>query len=170
MTSFSYNQGEQHFLAAYFQNEPPTFGPFFVGLGGGGAYMREGASLVDLNEISGNGYQRQMVTRDSSPTGWELRDGYVQSPELAFINTSAVNCWEPVDFVFLTLSAEASNSPDVLIAAVELPNTIDLGTRRTMKVIFRFKQTTTPLDEPRHHEGISSLTSYGLFAADAVVL
>lgn len=132
--------------------------------------MQEDGSVSDLNELNGLGYSRQMISRDSTPSGWALEDGYVQSPELTFSNSSFVDSWDPVDFAFITLSSEGSNDPNILIAAIEFGSSIDVPAQRDLKIIFKIYQTTTPLDEPRIHSGATSMTSLGLLAAEATVL
>ena len=66
MGSITYNQGESLLLSSFFQNEPPTLGPFYVGLGTGGAFLAENGTLDQIVEVSGQGSERHVINRDSS--------------------------------------------------------------------------------------------------------
>jgi hypothetical protein len=165
--SITYNEGEALLLTTFFQNEPPTMGPFYIGLGTGGAYLAENGTLNELNEVSGQGYERYRVERDASPAGWERRDNHVQSPELVFTNTHPVEDWVPIDYAFLTLSQEGVLSPAVLIAAVEFPHSIELGPTTSLKFHFRFSQTTNGPNRDRVHYAATSLLAASLVLATA---
>jgi hypothetical protein len=170
MRNITYNQGESHLLASYFQSEPPAFGPFYVGLGTGGAFLSEAGTLADLNEISEPGYVRAPIARDNTVAGWELRGDMVQSPELLFPNTDPLNDWGPVDFAFLTLSQAGSQEPNVLIAAVEFPKSLVVNPGDSLKVIFRFRAVTNgPKFQRIAHAG-SSVSSQAGVSAIAVVI
>src|SRR5688572_6989721 len=107
MANITYRDAETHILSVYFQQVPADFGPFYVGLGNGAAPMDENTTLSSmvLREVTGTGYQRQIILRDNDPAqGWQIFAGdSVQSPELVFFN-SGLTCWDPVDFAFLTFS------------------------------------------------------------------
>lgn len=157
-------------LASFFQNEPPAMGPFYVGLGTGGAFLSENGTLADLNEVTGQGYTRQRIERNSSPAGWELRGDFVQSPPMEFTNVHPTNDWEPVDYAFLTLSQSGLEEPVVLIAAVEFPHSIRVRPGDTFRFLFKFRQVTTGLRRERINYAASSLISAGSMVATAEVL
>lgn len=163
MASITFNQGETHVLSNYFLNEPVAFGPFYLGLGSGGVYAHEAARLSDMNEISGSGYARAPIARDSSVNGWTLRGDYVQSPELRFTNTAVNGCWDPVDYAFLTLSQSGELGDSILIAADEFPNSITLAPGQTLKVVFRFNLRTEGIRYERFH------SASGLIIASAII-
>jgi len=166
MANITYNQAETHILSVYFRREPEDFGPFYVGLGVGSAPLDENTTLADisLREVTGAGYERVMIRRDDTAQGWSLRDhDMVQSPELTFTNTSLTECWDPINFAFLTLSSEGALDPDVIISAVDLRNTKILEPGKIFKIYYRFKQSTFAYN----YERSSDVCGEANLAADA---
>lgn len=139
MPRITYDQGQMHMLATYFQNTPPSFGPFYVGLGTGPAPLEGDTTLADLSELSGNGYARRSVTRDATGTGWILAGNKVTGPVLSFTNTSPTATWSPIDFVFLTLSPSGVTAPNILIAAIDLEDSVFVGPGESFPTTFKFK-------------------------------
>jgi len=169
VTNVFYNEGEQHLLASYFQDEPVTFGPFYVGLGTGGAILNENISLSDLVEISDAGYARQVVNRDAGPNGWSLQSGFVESPVLEFTNTGQP-CWAPADYVFLTLSPDGLNGDTTIIAATNFANSELLVSGKRLRIIFRFRARSGGLTHESNQQASAYLVSNALIFAEAVVI
>lgn len=138
MPKMTYDQGEQLLLTSVFQNSPSSFGPFYIGLGTGPAPIDEDTVLADLNEIDGAGYARVGVLRSAATGGWTLEGSKVTSPLLQFTNTG-ISSWDPVDFVFLTLSPSALASPTTLIAAVDLGSSVTVPAGETFETVFKFR-------------------------------
>ena len=139
-----YDQGEQHIVETYFTATSFT-GPFYIGLGVGAFPQAESSSLADVTEVNGLGYARQPVQRDASPFGWSVGDplcpmGTAQAAEITWKNISTDLCWDPADYAFLTTSPLALDEPNILIAAVDLANTVILEPQKKLKMIFRFQQ------------------------------
>ena len=134
-----YTQGEQHILNAYFQGVDFD-GPFYIGLGSGPLPPNEGDTLADVTEVTGTDYSRQPIERGGSPTGWTVADDTAQGAEVRFINPDPSNCWTPADYAFLTLSPEGTDNPYVLIAAVDLDESISLMPNKVLSLIFKFRQ------------------------------
>lgn len=170
MGSITYNQGESLLLSSFFQNEPPTLGPFYVGLGTGGAFLAENGTLDQIVEVSGQGYERHVINRDSSAAGWQLNGDTVQSPVLTFWNSHPTLDWEPVDFAFLTLSQSGTVDPAILIAAVEFPNSAQVGPQSELRFTFKFRQVTTGLDNNRVNYAVGALLGGSGVVATAEVL
>jgi hypothetical protein len=170
VSNIFYNEGEQHLLASYFQDEPVTFGPFYVGLGTGGATINEHTTLADLVEISDIGYSRQIVNRDAGPNGWELRNGYVQSPVVEFTNPGPTACWDSIDFAFVTLSPEGLTGNTTLIAATDFPNSVYLTPGKTQKVIFRCNVRSGLLVIETVSNFSISMVSNAILVADGTVI
>jgi hypothetical protein len=151
-------------------HEPPTFGPFYIGLGTGGNFLAENGTLAQIEEVSGQGYERFMIGRDNSVDGWELRGDTVQSPTIRFNNTDPLADWTPVDFAFLTLSQQGTLGNTTLIAAVEFPNSVEVGPQSEFRFIFRFRQITTGLDNNRVNYAVGALLGGAGVVASAEVL
>jgi len=135
--------GEQNVLDVYFrnQNAPTTF---YLGLGNNGGtpgIPAENATLADITEVSGTGYARQEITRDT--TGWptlaqDSSDGdyYVTSKQVGFVN-SGTSDWTSADYLFITDAASgttgkllvciALSSSRVLKPSDELDAKVDQG-------------------------------------------
>jgi len=140
MGSMTYKEAEIHILTAYFQQEPGDFGPFYIGLGVGAVPMDENLTLADISEreIAGSGYSRKIINRDDSSQGWAVfSDDSVNSPEIIFTNTSYTT-WDPIGFAFLTLSPLGTESPSLLIAAIDFKHSIILTPGKQTKFNFRF--------------------------------
>lgn len=170
MGHITYNQGETLLLSSFFQNDPPTFGPFYVGLGTGGAFLSENGELGDLNEIQGQGYERFMIERSKQPAGWTLHGDYVQSPEVVFRNTHPLESWEPVDYAFITLSQSGTNEPAILIAASEFPHSLEVKPQDAFRFSFRFRQITTGVKHQRVNYAASSLLASVVMTGSAEVV
>lgn len=170
MGSITYNQGESLLLSSFFQNEPPTLGPFYVGLGTGGAYLAENATLDQIVELSGPGYERFQINRDSSVDGWQLNGDTVQSPTIRFWNSSPNQDWASADFAFLTLSQSGALDPAILIAAVEFPNSVFVGPQSEFRFTFKFRQITTGLDNNRINYAVGALLGASVVSATAEIL
>lgn len=170
MGSITYNEGESLLLSSFFQNEPPTFGPFYIGLGTGGHFKAENGTLAGIEEVSGQGYERFRINRDSTADGWELRGDTVQSPTIRFWNSDPLDDWTPVDFAFLTLSQQGTFGDTTLIAAAEFPNSVAVGPQSEFRFIFRFRQITTGLDPNRVNYAVASLLGSAGVVASAEIL
>lgn len=170
MGSITYNEGESLLLSSFFQNEPPTFGPFYIGLGTGGNFLSENANLAGIEEVTGQGYERFMVGRDSSADGWELRGDTVQSPTIRFWNSDPLDDWTPVDFAFLTLSQQGTLGDTTLIAAAEFASSVEVGPQSEFRFIFRFRQITTGLDSNRVNYAVGALLGASVVSATAEIL
>lgn len=134
-----YTQGENHILQAYFQAEGFS-GPFYIGLGTGPLPSLESATLNDIVEVSGYNYSRQPVQRDSSLFGWNVVNGEAQSAQVSWNNLDLSIAWTPADYAFLTTSPEANDAPNILIAAVDLQDSVILQPQRKLRLIFKFSQ------------------------------
>lgn len=115
--------GENNMLDVYYrgQNVPATF---YLGLGNNGGTVgipAEDSTLATITEVTGDGYNRQEITRDS--TGWpdliKDTDGdwYVTSKKVAFTN-SGTSDWTSADYLFITDAA--SGTTGNLIATIAL--------------------------------------------------
>lgn len=134
-----YTQGETHILENYFNGQTFT-GPFYIGLATGPIPRLETATLQDVNEISGFGYKRMEVSRDGSSYGWNISGDTAQAAEVSWFNSDVSTSWNPADYAFLSLSAYGQDPPNILIAAVDLENTVILAPQKKFKLIFRFRQ------------------------------
>ena len=134
-----YTQGEAHMLATYFQGDTFT-GPFWIGLATGPTPLAESATLSDIVEVVGVNYARQQVLRDSSSYGWNIVDDTAQGAQVSWNNLDTSTCWTPADYAFLTLSPAGTDAPNILIAAVDLDNSVILEPQRKMRLIFKFRQ------------------------------
>ena len=134
-----YTQGEDHILSTYFTGTTFT-GPFYIGLGTGPLPVIEHATLNDIVEVEGLNYSRQQVQRSSNPYGWSIVDGTAQAAQVSWINQDLVEAWTPADYAFLTLSPTGVDDPNILIAAVDLNDTVVLQPDRKMRIIFKFSQ------------------------------
>jgi len=134
-----YEEGENHILTTYFQGVPFT-GPFYIGLGSGPFPIQETATLADVVEVTGTNYSRQPVTRDAASTGWSIVGDQAQAAQVSWKNLSLNTCWDPIDYMFLTLSPTGLTAPILLITAVDLPRTILLEPERLMRIVFKFRQ------------------------------
>lgn len=139
MASIVYTQGENHILTTYFHGGSFS-GPFYIGLGKGPMPLSENSTLNDINEVVGSGYSRIPVQRDSSSLGWSVEGDMAEAPEVTWTNSNLTTNWQPVDYAFLTLSHSGITLPSVLIAAVELDNTVILEPQKKLKILFRFRQ------------------------------
>ena|SRR3990167_11320533 len=134
-----YTQGENHILQIYFQGVPFT-GPFYIGLGTGAMPTIEGSTLANITEVIGTNYARQSINRDATAYGWSIVDDIAQAAEISFKNLDLSICWTEADYCFLTLSPSGVTAPNILIAAIELTQTIILEPQQKMKLIFKFQQ------------------------------
>lgn len=134
-----YTQGEDHILSTYFQGGTFT-GPFWVGLGTGPFPQAESSTLSDIVEVTGTNYARQQVLRDSSSYGWYVSNGTAQGAQISWNNLDLSTCWTPADYAFLTLSPTGTDSPSILIAAVDLDTPVILEPQRKLRIIFKFSQ------------------------------
>jgi hypothetical protein len=126
-------------LSTYFQaGDFP--GPFYIGLGVGPFPQSESSTLDDIVEVTGTNYSRQQVLRDSSSYGWNIVGDEAQAAQVSWNNLDLTTCWTPADFAFLTLSPSGSTAPGILIAAVDLDNSVILDPKRKMRIIFKFRQ------------------------------
>jgi len=101
------DEGENNILDVYYRNQnAPT--KFYLGLGNNGGtpgIPAEDATLATITEVSGDGYARQEITRDT--IGWPSLtkdsdgDWYVTSKQVAFVNTGSEN-WPAADYMFIT--------------------------------------------------------------------
>ena len=134
-----YLQGETHILNNYF-NATDFTGPFYIGLASGPIPQLETATLADVDEIFGFGYKRIAVNRDDSPYGWSISDDTAKAAEVSWFNSDVSTSWKPADYAFLTLSAYGQDEPNILIAAVDLENTVILAPQKKFKLLFKFRQ------------------------------
>ena len=160
MANIIYNEGKYHILRQYFYGTPETFGPFYIGLGSGGIVWEEDASLAQIShrEISGRTYERQLVTRDDTVTGWEQRGDTMVSPELVFSNTS-YDCWEDIDFAFLCFSPHGTSGDMTLLSAVQFPHTLVIKPNKSLRLQFRFRASTLFTQIVEFQSGSSSVTA-----------
>ncbi len=132
-----YAQGQTHLAQVYFQ--ATTFaGPFYVGLGTGGIPEGRDKTLANVTEVVGTGYSRASVVRDGSGAGWTVADGVATSPILTFTNTDvdAADVWTDADYAFLTLSPSGVVAPAILLATVELDETLILAPGDSKQIRF----------------------------------
>lgn len=137
MASIFYNEGAAHILSTYFENNGIPFTDIYVGLGTGGLNFDPDATLADLTEVDGDGYARQAITRDATPTGWTFQGATIVTPKLTYTNVGISDWWAPVDYAFFTLSANGSDDPDILIAAVELADSVLIGPQNSRSFILK---------------------------------
>jgi hypothetical protein len=170
MSSIVYEEGIKHFLTSYFQEEPATFGPFYIGLAKGAASLNPNTTLADVNELVGAGYLRQVVLRSASPAGWRYNCGEVQSPEVVFTNTDVLECWEGIDHAFL-LAAQPGYTPSlVLVAAADFADTINVPANGKLKVIFRHRFGTNFTKTTYLNEAVATAGGYATVNASASIV
>ena len=117
------DEGENNILDVYFRNQNvPT--KFYLGLGNNGGtpgIPAENATLADITEVSGDGYARQEITRDTN--GWPSLtkdtdgDWYVTSKQVAFVNTGTEN-WSAADYLFITDAASGTDGKLLICIAL----------------------------------------------------
>ena len=139
MGHITYTQGENHMLQSYFHGLAFT-GPFYVGLGSGPKPASEDATLADIIEVTGLNYARQPIMRDDSAYGWNIVGDTAFGTEVTFTNLDNLECWEPADYIFLTLSPSAQDADDILIASADMSQTILLDAEQVLRVVFKFRQ------------------------------
>lgn len=137
MASVLYNEGAVHMLSLYFENSGAAFDTIYVGLGSGGVNFDRDATISDITEITAAGYSRQAITRDATDTGWSFQQNLIVTPQLTYSNTDLHKYWPPVDFAFFTLSATGNDDPDILIAAVELDDSVLIAPRFSRNFILK---------------------------------
>lgn len=127
------DEGEENLLDAYFrnQNAPTTF---YLGLGhisGSPDVPADSDTLATINEISGDGYARVEITRDTNGFPTLSQDGatgdwYVSSKTCAFTNTGSVD-WDSVDYIFLTDVASGTSGKLLVTAAASASKVVSPG-------------------------------------------
>lgn len=135
-----FDEGEQLILDVFFRGATPPAG-FHLGLcnvSGGVANMAETLTLATLTgELSGNGYSRQAIERNS--TGWpslalDAGDYQATSSEETF--TAAGGSIGPGNVAFL---ATTSDNTGKLLCAVDLSTPRTLANGESLKVTYKVK-------------------------------
>lgn len=134
MASRTYSEGKAYILSSFFLGDVPAPTVFYIGLGTGALIDDENATLSDVPEVDGLGYERIQIDQDD----WTLSGDVLISPQLEWTNTSNMDAWAPVDHAFLTLSPSGTPSDGLLIGAADLKNSIIVMPGQTIRIVVRF--------------------------------
>ncbi len=125
------DQGEQNILDVYFRNtNVPS--QFYLGLGNNGgtpATPADTTLLTGITEVSGTGYARQIVNRNTTDWGAPALDsGDYQtiSKTVLFENTGG-SSWTAADFWFLTNVASGTAGNLIAVGALSQSRVVGAG-------------------------------------------
>jgi len=118
------DEGEINILNAYFRADSVPVN-FYIGLGNG-TLPGEGSTLssISANEVSGTGYARQIVNRNTTDWGVPSVGGVGFETTSTAVTFNATGTWSTADYMFLT-DVSTGTSGNLLVS-------VGLGTPRTL--------------------------------------
>lgn len=135
------DEGEQVILEFFFRNNNLMgASPFYFGLGNNGGtpgVPAETATLASITEVSGSGYARIAVARDTTDWGATALDAGDYQTTSATKTFSATGTWTAADYLFLT--DVDSGTSGKLLATVALSASRTLVNGDSLQVSMKVK-------------------------------